>query len=69
MRLYSRECIAAHAYVVQERMFYTAAPFAVAFIGFALMGWRELATAAAIADSVAIGASLGAWLVARRFED
>lgn len=67
MRLYSCECIAAHAAIVQERAFYGALPFALAFIVLAIIGeWRG-AVVFIILGSVALGASIGAWCVARRF--
>ena len=69
MRLYSRDSIAGHAFIVQERAFYAAIPFALAFIVFALIGHRELAMAAALLDTAALGISAGAWFVARRFKD
>lgn len=69
MRHYSRDSIAAHAFIVQERFFYAAVPFALAFIVLAILGeWRG-AVSAAILGAVAVGASVGAWFVARRFRD
>lgn len=68
MRTYSSDSVAAHAYQVQERMFYASVPFALVFIVLALIGEERGAIAAAILGSVALGASAGAWLVARRFE-
>ena len=68
MRTYSSDSIAAHAYQVQERMFYAAIPFALVFIVLALLGYERGAVAVAIIGSLAIGASAGAWLVAERFK-
>lgn len=67
-RFYSPESIAAHALIVQARMFYAAIPFALVFIILAILGYERGAVAVAILGALAIGASAGAWLVAERFK-
>ena len=67
--MYSKSSIAGHAFAVQERCFYAAMPFALAFIALAILGEERAAVAVAILGAVAIGASAGAWLVAERFKD
>lgn len=68
-RFYSPDSIAAHALIVQSRMFMAAIPFAIVFIVLALLGYERGAIAVAILGAVALGASAGAWLVAERFKD
>lgn len=69
MRTYSSDSIAAHAYQVQERMFYTAVPFALVFIVFALLGEWRWAVVMVAGGFFSLGASAGAWLVAERLKD
>ena len=68
MRAYTSDSIAAHALIVQSRMFYAAIPFALVFIVLALIGAERWAVAVAIVGALALGASAGAWLVAERFK-
>lgn len=68
MRTYTSDCIVGHAYIVQERMLVSAAPFGAFFVVFALLGFPQLAIAFAIPACAFLGASGGAWLVAGRFK-
>lgn len=67
-RSYTSDSIAAHALIVQARMFYAAIPFAIVFIVLALLGYERGAVAVAIVGALMLGASAGAWLVAERFK-
>lgn len=67
--MYSRDSIAGHALVVQERCIYAAVPFALAWMVLAIFDLERWAVASAILGSVAIGAGIGSWLVAERFKD
>ncbi len=68
-RSYTSDSIAAHALIVQARMFYAAIPFAIVFIVLAILGYERGAVAVAIVGALALGASAGAWVVASKFRD
>lgn len=69
MKAYTAHHVRYHAHRVQEWAFYAAVIPALAFIGFALAEHERYAMSAAILGAVAIGVSVGAWIVANHFED
>lgn len=69
MRAYTAHHVRYHAYRVQEWAFYAALPFALSFIASAILGMEQWAIVVAILGALAIGVSIGAWIVALHFED
>lgn len=69
MRTYSTHCIAYHAGRVQATALVVAAVLAFTWIALAIAGLERPAIAASILGAVAIGVSVGAWIVAERFRD
>lgn len=69
MRTYTAHHVRYRAGRVQEWAFYAGAVAGLAFTGCALAGMERYAMTAAIFGSLAIGVSIGAWVVAMRFKD
>jgi hypothetical protein len=69
VRLYSCECIAAHAHQVQGKAFVASGPAVGGFFAFLAFGLDAWALACAFVAVAALGASAGAWFVAARFKD
>lgn len=69
MRTYTAHHVRYRAGRIQANAFYAGALFGVAFVGFALTEREPLAMAASILGAVALGISIGAWVVAMRFKD
>lgn len=69
MRQFTSWHVRYHAGRVQAVAFYAGALFAVVFIGFAITGLEQYAMTAAILDALALGISIGAWIVSVKFRD
>jgi len=69
MRLYTAHHVRHYAYVVQNWAFYAGALAGLAFIAFAVNSLERYAMASAVVGSLALGISIGAWVVAARFKD
>ena len=67
MRTYTNETIVAHAYQVQGRAFVASGPAIGGFLAFLAFGLDAWALASALIAVASLGASAGAWFVARRF--
>lgn len=68
MRVYTAHHIRYRAGRVQAWAFYAGALAGLVFIGCAIAGSEAAAMAVALIGSVALGISIGAWLVAERFK-
>ena len=69
MRTYTAHHVRYRAFRVQEVAFYAGAICGLGFIFAAVMGRETLAMAWAIAGAIALGISIGAWVVGARFKD
>ena len=69
MRTYTAHHVRYRAHRVQEWAFYAGALAGLAFIAFAVNSLERYAMASAVVGSLAIGVSIGAWVVASRFKD
>lgn len=69
MRTYTAHHVRYRAFRVQEWAFYSAALFGVAFIGFAITDREPQAMAMAILGALAIGVSVGAWIIGYQFRE
>ncbi len=69
MRTYTAHHVRYRAGRVQEWAFYSGVLLAIAFIGFAITSRATEALVCAILGALALGVSIGAWVVAMRFKD
>ena len=69
MRTYTAHHVRYRAHRVQEWAFYVGAGFAAALIGFALADMVKAAAVAIVIGSLALGISIGAWIVGAWFKD
>jgi hypothetical protein len=69
LRTYTAHHVRYRAGRVQEWAFYAGAIAGLGFMGFAVCGLERYAMATAILGSLAIGVSVGAWVVGARFKD
>lgn len=69
MRTYTVHVIRYRAGRVQEWAFYAGVLCALGFIGFAITSRETEALVCAILGALALGVSIGAWVVAMRFKD
>lgn len=69
MRTFTAHHIRYRASRVQAWAFYAGVGFALAWIGFAILGMVTHALVTSILGSVALGISIGAWVVGAKFND
>lgn len=69
MRTYTAHHVKYRAWRVQAWAFYAGVAAGLAFMGFALAGNETGALVVAILGALALGISIGAWIVAARFKD